>query len=296
MKKIVLFAVMLCMLLSLFACADKENESPEITFAEVYDAGKTLDALLGDHESVYVQVTSNGSLLREEYLSKQYYYAFQDAEYMDMGFDYASFATDLGEYVCFDGLYSFYVMVTPDGMMDTKERFEAAKAIPFMASAMTSDTFVTKEEGDSVIVTRTIGTNDITIIGEGIVACEEIYTLDAKTHEMNAIKTVYTYEDGTVEEGVVTITRDVECPEGIKPFLAYAEAENVCTITLVSNPGADNEKTDSIQAPRGVLFGVAAHWEIEEPVNLYADAACTQPLEAETLVDSDLTIYVRWGE
>ena len=41
MKKIVLFAVMLCMLLSLFACADKENESPEITFAEVYDAACT---------------------------------------------------------------------------------------------------------------------------------------------------------------------------------------------------------------------------------------------------------------
>ena len=296
MKKIVLFAVMLCMLLSLVACAGEKDTAPEITLQEVYDAGKTLDALLGDHESVYVQVTSNGSLLREEYLSKQYYYAFQDAEYMNMGFDYASFTTDLGEYVCFDGLYSFYVMVTPDGMMDTKDRFDEAANNAFVSTAILSDTFEITEADGSIIVTCTADIDDITLMDEGIVSCVETYTLDAKTREMTAVKTVYTYEDGTVEEGVVTITRDVECPEGMKPFLALAEAGDMRTVTLVSNPGAENEKTDSVQAPRGVLFGVASHWNVEETLSLYTDAACTQPLVEEPDVNFDLTLYVKWGE
>ena len=33
-----------------------------------------------------------------------------------------------------------------------------------------------------------------------VISCEETYTLDAKTREMTSVKTVYTYEDGTVEE------------------------------------------------------------------------------------------------
>ena len=54
-----------------------------------------------------------------------------------------------------------------------------------------------------------------------VISCVETYTIDAKTREMTSVKTVYTYKDGTTEEGVVTITRDTEAPEGAKPFLAY---------------------------------------------------------------------------
>ena len=53
-----------------------ENPTPEITLQEVYDAGKNLAALLGSHESVYVQVISNGTVIREEYLDQQYCYSF----------------------------------------------------------------------------------------------------------------------------------------------------------------------------------------------------------------------------
>ena len=92
MKKILIFILLLCMALTLAACTDNENTppedttpqgttpedttpedtTPEITLQEVYDAGKNLSALLGDHETVYIQIISDGTVIREEYFSKQY--------------------------------------------------------------------------------------------------------------------------------------------------------------------------------------------------------------------------------
>jgi hypothetical protein len=43
-----------------------ENTPTEITLQEVYDAGKNLIALLGDHENVYVRITSGDKVIRED--------------------------------------------------------------------------------------------------------------------------------------------------------------------------------------------------------------------------------------
>ena len=61
-----------------------ENTPTEITLQEVYDAGKNLLALRGDHENVYTRVTSEGKVIREDYLSKQYAYVYDGADFMDM--------------------------------------------------------------------------------------------------------------------------------------------------------------------------------------------------------------------
>ena len=313
MKKIVTFFLLMCLILTLAACTDNgsktpestkpenttpEDTAPEITLQEVYDAGKNLAALLGDHENVYVQVTSNGKVIREEYLSKQHCYSFSDAEYMDMGFDYADFTTDHSEYVYFDNSYTLNVTLTPSGMVDAKDRFTTVGTNSFISSDVVKDDAASITEKDGfIIVTYTADMDTITAIGDGVVSCVETYTLDAKTREMTAVKTVYTYEDGTVEEGVVTITRDVEIPEGAKPFLAYEnETENLRTVTFISNPGTENEKTESIKAPKGLPVIFSPDFSIENTFTLYADAACTQAIEEDPDVNSDVTLYIKWDE
>ena len=267
-----------------------------ISLKEVYDAGENLSALLGDHESVYVQVTSGGKVLWEEYLSKQYSYSFYDDEYMDIGFEYASFATDNSEYYCFDNVYALNVAITPSGMVDMTGILDLIGTSSFISSAMLNDAATIIEKDGLIIVSCTADLDEI-YADEDVISCVETYTIDATTREMISVKTVYTYKDGTVEEGIVTITRDVEVPEGMKPFLEYAkETENMRTVTIVSNPGAENEKIESIKAPKGLQVAISADFSIEEPFTLYTDAACTQPVEEEWDVDSDLTIYVKWGE
>ena len=323
MKKIISLILALCMILMFVACTANENKTPdgttpdgttpdgttpdstkpenitpEITLQEVYDAGKNLTALLGNHENVYIQVTSNGKVVREQYLSKQYYYSFYDAEYMDMGFAYASFATERAEYSCFENNYWLNVTLTPNGMIDMKERFAIAGTVDFISSEVAEDNAATITEQDGfIVVTCNADLDEILIMGEDVVSCVETYTLDAKTHEMISVKTVYTYKNGTVEEGVATITRDVEAPEGVKEFIKFEnETEKLHTVTVVSNPGTEKEKTERIQVPEGMLIDFTPDFGLDKTFTVYADAACTQVVEWGQAVDSDITFYIKWVE
>ena len=270
---------------------------PEISLQEVYDAGKSLEALLGDHENVYVLITSGGNVIREEYFSKQFSYSFYGTEFMDLGFEYSSFVTEHSEYIYFDSIYAFNVTIKPSGMADFKDRFSTIGMNGFISSTMFNDNTTIVEKDGAIIVTCTADPEEIVIIGEDVVSCTETYTLDAKTLEMTSIKTVYTYKDGSVEEGIVTITRDVEAPEGAKPFIAYdQETENLSTVTIVSNPGTENEKTDSIKVAKDLYLSLSPDWDVEEEFNVYADADCTQSIEEALYTNSDITVYIKWGE
>ena len=269
----------------------------EITLQEVYDAGKNLLALLGDHENVYARVTSEGKVIREEYLSKQYGYSYSNVDFVDLKFEYANFVTNTAAYFCSEGLYALDVVLTPDGIVETSGLLTLMGTSAFISSAVLNDETTIVEENGFIIVSCTADLEDIVLMEGGVVSCVETYTLDAKTREMVSIKTVYTYEDGTTEEGVVTITRDVEDPEGMKPFLAFAqETEDMRTVTIVSNPGAENEKAESFQVPKGLQVALGNDWGVEETFSAYEDAACTQPFEEEWDVNADITIYVKWDE
>ena len=269
----------------------------KISLQEVYDAGKNLTALLGDHESIYIQVVSNGNVLREEYLNKQYYYAFYDAEYMNLGIDYASFTTDHSLYNRVENDYAYIVMVNPVGMVNLAEQFAAAGAGIFISSEILNDKDTAIVEKDGVIIVScTADVDELLIIGNDVISCVETYTLDAKTREMTSVKTVYTYKDGTTEEGIVAVTRDIEAPEGVKPFLAYdQDTANLRTVTIVSNPGTADEKTEAIQAPKGLTVSFAPDWDVEKIATAYADAACTQPLpDTPADTNADITVYLKW--
>ena len=266
-----------------------------ITLQEVYNAGKNLLALLGENESVFVQAISDGEVLWEEYLSKQYNYSFYDDEYMNMGFEYASFSTDNAVYYYFNDIYTFDVMLTPSGMVDMTNVLDLVGASSFIASEMLNDS-ATIIEKDGYIIVSCIADLEEIYTDENVVSCVETYTIDAKTREMTTVKTVYTYKDGTVEEGIITITRNVEAPEGMKPFLAYEqETENLRKVTIVSNPGTENEKTESIQVAKGLQVTFSADYFVEESFTLYADEACTQVFDTPD-VNSDVTVYIKWDE
>ena len=311
MKKFVTFTLTACMAFSFVACnnsgntppassssesSSSENNTPVITLQEVYEAGKDYAALLGDHDNLYIVTTSNGKVLYETYLGEDYFYSFYDAEYMDIGMDNASFITSRSEYSCFDNVYERCVSLAPNGIINLEDPLALAGQITFVASVILDDDYVITEQDGLIIVTCTSDATDL-YVDEGVISCAETYTLDATTREMLSVKTVYTFEDGTTKEGIATITRDVETPEGAKPFLAYDQAtENLRTITIVSNPGTENEKNESIQAPKGMNVGLYPDYSTEKTFTLYADAACTQVVEEGLDVNSDATVYVKWDE
>jgi hypothetical protein len=53
--------------------------------------------------------------------------------------------------------------------------------------------------------------------------------------------------------------------------------EDLRNITVVSNPGTENEKAESIQAPKGLMVGFEYGDDLGYAVEFYTDAACTAP-------------------
>ena len=81
----------------------------------------------------------------------------------------------------------------------------------------------------------------------------------------------------------------------VKTFLEYDnQTENLRNITVVSNPGIENEKIESVQVPKGLIVGFRYDEDSEYEFEVYTDAACTELYDPYADTDSDLTIYVKW--
>jgi hypothetical protein len=273
-----------------------ENTPTEITLQEVYEAGKNYAALLGDHENVFVQAISEGEVLYEIYLSHEYACSFYGPKYFDIGFSYSNLVTDTAQFYFADDIHAFIVTLTPNGVVEITNSLELAGENSFVSSSVLNEIATVTEENGLIIVSCIANIDEI-YTDDGVIACVETYTLDAITRELLEVKTTYTYEDGTVKEGIATITRDVEAPEGMKPFLEFVqETVEMRTVTIVSNPGTENEKVETVQAPKGLQIAFGSDWDVEETLTLYADAACTQLFEETEGFDQDVTVYVKWDE
>lgn len=295
MKKIITFFLLLCMIVTITACNDKENAGSEITLQEIYDASKVA-SLLENHESVYIVRTENGKVSSEEYYSKEYSFIFYYGEIYGMEFDEAFFVTDHSYFVYSDNSMVRLVPITPDGMTDMADSFAKESEIHVFMDAILNDiiTSVT-EKDDHIIVTSITDQEEIDSV-EGLVSCEEELVLDAKTREFISVKGIFRYET-EVYENVTTFIFDAEIPENMKKFVECdRQTTDMRTITVVTNPGTENEKIESVQSPKGMSAGLTPDSEYyDRNFTLYADEACTQVFDTPD-VNSDVTVYIKWDE
>ena len=322
MKKMITFILVLCMILTIAACTNKDNtpenttpatttpaetttenttptpEDPtEITLQEIYEVGKNYIALLGDHENLFITYEYNGSGIRQDFYSKEYYHTFTSSEYYGWGEDYETFITKNAEYYYSEGAYSFDIMLALDGIINAQKHFDEAGKTPFMEFDATKEENATIVQQDGLlIVTYTNDQEDLAEFGDNIVSLVETYTLDATALEIISVTVLYTYDDGSTLDGCITIARDVEAPDRVEEFLKFENETDLRTVTVVSNPGTEDEKTDTVQAPKGLMVDIYSHWDIEETLTLYTDAACTQIFEGDTDFDADITVYTKWEE
>lgn len=298
MKKIVTFIMLFCMVFSLIAYANKEIATAEITVQDLYDA-TNIPALLEKHDSVYVLYTENGEVYKEEYYSKEYCYTFFGGELYEMDSDLASLTTNHSCHYCYDNTYTQSIVLTPDGMVDMGSIFAEFSEKTIFSETLLNDTITSITEKDgNIIVTSVSDSEEIEAMkAEGVTVGEEEYVLDANTRELISVKSVFFNEAGEENEGAIYFTYDVEIPKGMEKLMEYAQqTENMRTITIISNPGTDTEKTESVQVPKGVVAGLEADMSTDKAFTLYTDAACTQIFKEAPDVNSDVTVYIKWDE
>jgi hypothetical protein len=300
MKKIVTFILLIGLVMPFTACTDKENTPPEITVQSLYDASN-VPALLEKYDSVLVRRTENGEVYQEEYYSKEYRYTFDGYNAEN---EYAVLSTDHSYYMYFDNMYVRIVAIAPDGMVDMESIFAEEIDWNIFTTSLLNDTITSVTEKDGhIFVTSVSDQEEINDAkAQGWILGEEEYALDAKTREVISVKGVSVSDSGEKYEGAVYITYNAEIPESMKKFVEYdQQTADMRTVTVVSNPGAENEKIESIQVPKGLQVAISDAVAVEDEnytvtYTVYADAACTQTFEEEWDANSDLTVYIKWDE
>ena len=270
---------------------DAESETPELTLQDIYDASNVA-ALLKNHDSVHILYTGNGEVFQEDYYSKEQNYSFYKGEEFNDEF----FMTDHSYYMNSDKTVRL-VLLTPSGMAEMKDVFANEHKVNVFSTNLLNDIITSVTEKDGCIIMTSVSDQEEIDSIEGLVSCEEELVLDAKTYDLISVKSIFRYED-EVYEGTTTFTYDVEIPEIIKTFMEYdQQTEDMRTITVVSNPGTEQEKTESVLSPKGLIVGLSPEAAYaDRTFTLYTDAACTQPLEEAPDVNADVTVYIKWDE
>ena len=265
-----------------------------ITLQEIYDACQT-EALLKNHENVYIRTEIDGELWGETYLTKDYAYDYIP----DEEFSFMQFMTDDACYYDDAGDRLLYLFVTPDGVGDFAGD-RAERYAPVLLDEGTLDNIIesASEKDGRITVTSVLSSKTLAALAEdGVIAGKFEYVLDAQTREMISVISDYTYDDGSAFNVVTEVTCDAEVPEMLKEFLEYVKrTENLRNVTIVSNPGTDKEESRSIQAPKGLIIGFEYDEDLEYAVGFYTDAACTELYDPYEDAESDLTVYIAWKE
>ena len=259
---------------------------------EIYDAAQT-EALLKNHESVYIRNEMDGDIWGEKYLTKDYAYEHLP----DEEFDYAEFMTDDAKYVHSSGDRLLYLFITPDGVGDfVRERAETYASLILGEEILDQIIESVSKKGGRITATSALSSKELEIWAEdGVTSGKTEYALDAKTHELISVITDYTYEDGTAFQTAAEVAYDAEAPEMLEVFLKYAnQTEDLRNVTIVSNPGTEKEVSQSFQIPKGPIIGFTWDDAFEDKVEICSDAACTESYDPYADTDSDLTIYVKW--
>jgi hypothetical protein len=288
MKKIVIFILLTCMVLTLAACG-----KAEITAQEIYDAGQ-VEAMIQNHQSVYVQRAMDDVAVVENYLTKEYSYV----QYPDEENAFAQFMTDSVSYVYMGGNYLRYLYVEPDGVTNDFASDHAELRALDLAADIVDETIesVSKKDG-RIVVNSFLGEKILEELAEeGAISGKSEYVLDAKTKELISVFSDYVYE-GEAIRLTTEITYDAEVPEMLEAFLKYEnQTEELRNVTIVSNPGTEKEVSQDFRIPKGMIVGFTFADGSEDKVSFYTDAACTQAYDPYADTDSDLTVYIKWTE
>lgn len=120
---------------------------------------------------------------------------------------------------------------------------------------------------------------------------EIIYFIDAETGLLTGTEeTTYDLETGdklNISRSNIWYDEPIEFT--YDPVAEIRQGENLCTITLVLNPGQDNEETQVLTAVEGTSISVVSG----DAYGTFADAECTQPLDELTAAGAEMTVYAK---
>ena len=284
MKKLLALLLVLVLMVSFAACGNQK-----LTMRKLIDANQT-QTLLESYESISTQFTIDGEMNVAYYLTDTFAYEKQGT--------WSMYVTDDAGYGCSDGVYQKVVFLTRDGLIDYAACRAEQYADPILGQKSLLEKIQSVEEAEDQITVKTVMSlkNLKKILGEeSLNSYENTYVLDPETYALHSANGVITLNDGTSYPFSLVCSYNAEMPEEIKDFLEYEnQTENLRTITFVFHSGTAKEKTEQIQAPKGLALGLHLpdSASASDSFGVYADPACTEPFKSNGDYTSDVTVYI----
>lgn len=108
------------------------------------------------------------------------------------------------------------------------------------------------------------------------------------------------YDETTYDlasEDVLGVSRsniwyDEPIDQPVDPVAAIRQADELCTLTFVINPGQENEETQTFTVAKGTTANIVS----ANTYGMFADAECTQPLAEVVATDAEATVYAKLAE
>ena len=283
---------MLCVVLTLFACTAAAQETTDnILFAMV--AANTREALTANNERAAYRVGfsfKDGTTINaRNYIDKEKY-VYEEDGYLEVDADgkVATYWDDSQVYatVLFVGdAYEQSLLYRPGAWY----QYEPTEKV----------TQITEENGRLLIEAEITDEGVLRQYAEdyGFEAAKVKrivmnYVIDAQDYEIYRLVGMGQFADGSthiyMEVNREEHVEEYMIPDGIAEILSCKETRS---ITLIENPGTDQEKTNTYQVPRGFLCQLAL--PIEYDPMLYADASFTKAFESNGDYTVDVIGYIR---
>lgn len=262
------------------------EEVPELTMEQVVEANMA-ENLLKHYDSYYLKFTSANGETEMYKDAEMFYYANAAGEYL---------RTDSIDYDNFDnGEYTKYMYVEREPFVSDSE----VNSLMNVEVTLEEEIQEIKQEGENIIFSTKLPEEWHAEIAEAM-GVELLdgdypliqYTLDAKTYAVLKSSETIMHKDGT--EGAVFVTEaeyNAERPEAAKKLLDRATAtENIRTLTIIANPGTDQEKEYKETVLKGEKI---VPYFPDDTWKLYTDAECTQEKTEPADLQADATYYAK---
>lgn len=117
------------------------------------------------------------------------------------------------------------------------------------------------------------------------------YTVEADTLHFRSITETYYDKDGSVISGYTcTVEYNTARPETAEAIMQAHDAEEMCTVSVIKDMDTDDESTETFTIPKGNVLYFYWYGDYQ---SVYYDRECTEDFEDGSLVNEDLTIYLK---
>lgn len=289
MKKNLALLLAILMAFSLSAFAEESMD-----LIQLFNVENSCENLLKNYDNIHIAVTQSYS--NEDIVDQYIYYV--DSSF---GYTYLLEADDESAYIVVENGYydwdpdgeqpsEYYMTIFFDDSDDESDRYYTWYEEDgwFYADGIIYELLKFEDRGETIYLEAEYSVTDDDgkqIIGTGT------FVLDAETH---AVLEGHIHNDETVygfdRDHESIITYNVDTPEKALELLERAnpDPENARTGTFIMNPGTDDEEIIQLSITRGDAFNP----QPPEGYGIFLDAEGTQPWEADTDLNADITLYI----